>query len=317
MVEHLNVVVSLGLNICSSVGVILINKRLVFMEAGFTFGTLLTIIHFIVTFAGCVFFSYTGHFTPRATRVRGVLPLCLAFCGYVVFNNLSLLTNSVSVYQVSKLFCTPVIVGIERYVYGVRESRRTLVSLVPVVLGALLTVFTDAALSAWGVLWCVLAVASNSLYTVWGKTKQAELGLEPMQLLMYQAPISAALLIVFGLPCERLEHLATYTVTATTVWTVGLSCVFAFGVNFSFFLLARATSPLTVNVVGYFKTALVFVLGLLFVDQHASAKVLLGIATTLAGLALYTREKVREAERRVRDARETTVQKDKNNDDRV
>ncbi|RNF17784.1 uncharacterized protein Tco025E_04727 [Trypanosoma conorhini] len=282
---------SLLLNIVSSVGVIIINKRLVYIEAGFRFGTLLTVIHFIVSFLGCLFFARLHCFEVRPIPLSKVLPISLAFCGYVVFNNLSLLTNTVSVYQTSKILCTPLILWIEFAVYHRRESRRTLLSLVPICVGVAVTVYTDTKLNLMGTFWAVLAVFSNSLYTIWGKTKQLELGVTPMQLLVYQAPLSA-LILIFSLPIDGLGELFSYEVTFTTVWTIALSCLFAFGVNFSFFFFVGQTSPLTMNVVGYFKTALVFVGGFIFFSSETNGKTIAGVVCTLVGLALYTHSKL-------------------------
>ncbi|KPI85964.1 hypothetical protein ABL78_4966 [Leptomonas seymouri] len=282
---------SLLLNISSSIGVIVINKKLVFMEADFKFSTVLTIIHFIVTFAGCLFFAYVLRlFTPKELSIRQVMPISCAFCGYVVFNNLSLLTNSVSVYQVLKILCTPIIVGIERIHYGKRERLSTLVSLIPVCLGVAVTFYSDSDINFVGTFWAGLAIISNSLYTIWGKTKQQELNTQPMQLLLYQAPISAAMLL-FAIPLDGYDKLSAYTVSFTTVWAVLLSCVFAFGVNFSFFLFVGKTSPLTMNVVGYFKTSLVFLLDFMFVSSDITTQKVMGILLTLVGLAgyLYTK----------------------------
>jgi solute carrier family 35 protein E3 len=39
-------------------------------------------------------------FEPKAVRLLDVLPLALAFCGFVVFTNLSLTYNTVGFYQV-------------------------------------------------------------------------------------------------------------------------------------------------------------------------------------------------------------------------
>ncbi|KPA83343.1 hypothetical protein ABB37_02996 [Leptomonas pyrrhocoris] len=284
---------SLLLNITSSIGVIIVNKKLVFMEAGFRFSTVLTIIHFIMTFAGCVFFAYGLRlFTPRRLSIRQVLPISCAFCGYVVFNNLSLLTNSVSVYQVLKILCTPIIVGIERIYYGKREKASTLLSLIPVCLGVGVTFYSDSDVNFVGTMWAGLAIIANSLYTIWGKTKQQELNAQPMQLLIYQAPISAAMLLFAAVPLDGYDNLAAYSVSFTTVWTVLLSCVFAFGVNFSFFLFVGKTSPLTVNVVGYLKTSLVFFLDFIFVSADVSPQKVVGIFLTLVGLAGYSYTKM-------------------------
>jgi solute carrier family 35 protein E3 len=49
-----------------------------------------------------------GLFQPKELRVLDVLPLSLAFCGFVVFTNLSLTYNTVGFYQVggSRAHCS-------------------------------------------------------------------------------------------------------------------------------------------------------------------------------------------------------------------
>lgn len=284
--------ISLALNVCSSVGVIFINKRLVFMSAGFHFGTMLTIIHFIVTFIGCIMFAKMKFFEVKALNLWKVLPISLAFCGYVVFNNLSLLTNSVGVYQTSKILCTPVIVAVEYVAYHKRETRETLISLLPVCIGVFITVYTDNELNWIGSVWAILAIVSNSFYTIWGKTKQSELNVSPMQILTYQAPLSAAMLL-FATPIDGLSQLRAYTYTPFAVFAIGLSCVFAFGVNFSFFLFVGQTSPLTMNVVGYLKTCLVFIGGFVFFKSEMTLQNVAGVSITMLGLALYMQAKSR------------------------
>lgn len=284
--------ISLVLNVVSSVGVIFINKRLVFMAAHYPFGTALTIIHFIVSFAGCLMFARLGYFEIKKLELKRVVSISLAFCGYVVFNNMSLLTNSVAIYQISKILCTPVIVAIEYFHYGKSETRETLLSLVPVCAGIFIAVFTDPEMNAVGTFWALLAIVANSLYTIWGKTKTSELGVTPMQILTYQAPMSAAMLLLTLPLMDPIDKLIAYTYSPTSLFFIGLSCVFAFGVNFSFFLFVGQTSPLTMNVVGYLKTCLVFLGGFIFFDTQATLQNVTGIALTLFGLALYTKAKM-------------------------
>ena len=284
--------ISLLLNVVSSVGCIFINKRLVFMAAKFPFGTALTIIHFLVTFLGCLFFARLHYFELKRLDISRVLSISLAFCGYVAFNNMSLLTNSVGVYQISKIMCTPVIVSLEHFVYEQRQSREVILSLVPVCVGIFVTVYTDTDVNFVGSMWALLAIGANSLYTIWGKTKQNELGVSPMQILTYQAPLSGCILL-FLLPFFDPWHdLVKWEPTTNGVTFILLSCLFAFGVNFSFFLFVGQTSPLTMNVVGYLKTVLVFLGGFIFFDTQPTVQNVSGIAITLLGLALYSKAKM-------------------------
>ena len=47
-----------------------------------------------------------------------VVPLSLAFCGFVVFTNLSLQNNTVGTYQLAKALTTPTIVAIHTVFYN-------------------------------------------------------------------------------------------------------------------------------------------------------------------------------------------------------
>ena len=111
-------VLTLGLliNICSSICIVFLNKWL-YVHHGFPNMTL-TCIHFVTTFIGlrlCVAFNV---FKPKRLSVLKVVPLSLAFCGFVVFTNLSLQNNTVGTYQLAKALTTPVIVGIHTVFYN-------------------------------------------------------------------------------------------------------------------------------------------------------------------------------------------------------
>lgn len=285
------VALSLIVNILSSVAIVFVNKQLVFRRAGFTFGCILTIIHFIATFMGCIVLEKMGYVEKKRLRLRSIFTISCAFCGYVVFNNLSLLHNSVTVYQMSKIICTPVIVFIEYIKYKNKPQKSIIVSLIVVCFGSSITVGSDTSLSVIGTLFCVLAIASNSLYTVWGKSMQHDLGVKPLQLLMYQAPVSAIMLTICSPALDNVMSLLAYKYTLTTFWSILLSCIFAFGINFSFFVFVGKTSALTMNVVGYFKTAMVFVVGYFLSTTEATFLNVTGTSVTLVGLALYSRIK--------------------------
>jgi solute carrier family 35 protein E3 len=290
--DQFRVLMSLMFNVVSSVGVIFINKRLVFQAAGYHFPTALTIIHFVVCFIGCLGFARGGFFEWKTLPLSRVVGISLAFCGYVVFNNLSLLTNSVSVYQISKILVTPVLIALEFATSGKTQSWETLLSLVPVCLGIGITVYSDSELNYRGTFWALLAVVANAYYTMWGSTKQKELDVTPMQILSYQAPMSAVILC-FTLPIfEPWHELADFHYSGLAVTYIVLSCIFAFGVNFSFFLSVGKTSPLTINVLGYLKTCLVFVGGFVFFDTAATWQNILGISMAMFGFALYTKSKM-------------------------
>lgn len=227
-------------------------------------------------------------FSPANISIQQILPLAFAFCGYVVFNNISLVLNSVSFYQVMKILCTPIIIGIEYFIYNQPTHRNVMISLIPVLLGVFITVFTDLEMNLIGTIFAILAILANSVYTIFGKTKQKELNADSMQLLYMQSIISAIMLI-FTIPFfDDIQALVSFEWNIEAIFWIILSCCTAFMVNFSFFLLVGKTSPLTTNVVGYFKTCLVFIGGIFLFASNYTIQNIIGIILTLAGVLWYT-----------------------------
>ena len=122
----------LCLNIALSIGIVMINKS-IYTYYGFPNITM-TCIHFICTFIGMLICKWIGLFTPKSLPIGKMLPISLTFCGFVVFTNLSLQTNTVGTYQIMKCLTTPCIMVIQTYFYSRSFSRNvklTLVSLIP------------------------------------------------------------------------------------------------------------------------------------------------------------------------------------------
>ena len=119
----------LCLNIGLSIGIVMINKY-IYTTYGFPNITM-TCIHFICTTIGMLICKCTGIFTPKSLPIGKMLPISLTFCGFVVFTNLSLQTNTVGTYQIMKCLTTPCIMVIQTYFYSRSFStnvRLTLVS---------------------------------------------------------------------------------------------------------------------------------------------------------------------------------------------
>lgn len=72
-----------------------LDERRVFTTDRFNFGTTLTIIHFLTTTIGLEILARFGFFEKKHLSIPAVLPLSLAFSGFVVLTNLSLQFNSV------------------------------------------------------------------------------------------------------------------------------------------------------------------------------------------------------------------------------
>ena len=71
-------------------------------------------------------------------------------------------------------------------------------SLIPVFIGILLNSMYDLKFSPVGTFWALLGVLTTSVYQILVHQKQKELGLDSMQLLSYQAPMSSREYRYFG-----------------------------------------------------------------------------------------------------------------------
>jgi solute carrier family 35 protein E3 len=280
-------------NVASSISIILVNKS-VFDFLDFRFATTVTFIHFVCTFVGLLICWWLGMFQAKWVPFQHVMPLALSFCGFVVLTNLSLQYNSVGFYQIAKVGTTPTVVIIETIWFGKTFSTQTKLALLPVCLGVILTSATDVQFNLIGAFYAFFGVIVTSLYQIWVGSKQKELGLDSMQLLFNQAPVSAFLLL-FVIPFfDNLQDLRSYPYSFNSVSAILVTGVLAFCVNLSIFLVIGKTSAVTYNVVGYFKLALVVLGGFLIFQYEIVLSNLLGIALTLTGVVLYTHVKLQE-----------------------
>ena len=122
------VAVCLVLNIACSISIVLVNKK-VYTEFGFPNVTL-TCFHFVVTTIGLIICQQLNLFQPKRLPVLEMLPLALTFCGFVVFTNLSLETNTVGTYQLIKTMTTPCIMFIQTRYYAKTFSTRVKLTVV-------------------------------------------------------------------------------------------------------------------------------------------------------------------------------------------
>lgn len=276
----------LALNTFSSIGIVAVNKYV--FEQGFKYGTLLTMIHFIVTFIGLEICRNFGVFEMKKVSIMKVLPLSASFCGFVVLTNLSLVYNTIGFYQVMKVLTTPLLVIIQTLFYGETFSTKIKLSLGLTCVGVLITTITDTQANLPGTLIALSALLVTCMYQIWVGTKQKELECSGYQLLYWQAPLSAVMLIpvipLFDKNIDRLVELPP----SGTMMAILMSSLLAFLVNLSIFLVIGKTSPVTYNVLGHFKLSVIMTLGFVFFAAPIDPKNLMGIFVTLAGVFWYT-----------------------------
>ena len=110
-------------------------------------------------------------------------------------------------------------------------------------IGVVITVATDVQFNWVGTFFAAAGVAVTSLYQIWVGTGQQDLGVNSMQLLYYQAPISVFLLL-FVIPIvDDMQGLFNYEWSNSSLFGIFFSAVLAFFVNLSTFLIIGKTSP--------------------------------------------------------------------------
>ena len=280
----------MALNFCASVGIINVNK-LVFQQYAFKYSTLLTGIHFIFTFVGLLACNALGMFTIKLVPIRKVIPLCLAFVGFVVFNNLSLQYNSIGFYQLMKVLTTPAIVVIQYVAYSVHVHPKLIAALVPVCVGVALATSSDVEMNFWGTFHAGMGIVTTSFYQIWVKKEQQDLGLDSYQLLFLQSLPSAVMVFLLSLYYEKASGAGgwlEYDYTIPSLTAILGSSALAFLVNLSIFLVIGKTSPVAYNVLGHFKLCVILLSGFLFFHEDANMWKVVGTLLTLAGVIAYT-----------------------------
>eukprot|EP00127_Corallochytrium_limacisporum_P005307 Clim_evm38s202 gene=Clim_evmTU38s202 len=289
-------------NLLSSLSIVMVNKAC-FVSYGFNYPTVLTCVHFTVTAICLKVCAEMGVFKVKTVAIPEVLNLCVSFCGFVVLTNLSLRYNSVGFYQLAKVMTTPVIIAVQMYHYKKKFSREILLSLAPIIVGVILNGSFDIQLNLIGTFYAAAGVLSTSFYQIWVGTKQKDLDMTSMQLLYYQAPISALMLVVAAPFFDQIlgpEGLLNYQFTTGAVFTVLLSGLISFAVNLSIFMVIGKTSPVSYNVLGHFKLCVVLLGGWIVFQEQLNYVQMFGTAIALGGIFWYTHLKLQEQEREKR-----------------
>ncbi|XP_013068789.1 solute carrier family 35 member E3-like [Biomphalaria glabrata] len=282
------------INIFSSIVIVLLNKW-IYTKYNFPNITL-TCIHFVVTSLGLLICRHANIFQPKSLPFLSMIPIAISFCGFVVFTNLSLESNTVGTYQIIKTMTTPCIIFIQTYYYGRHFSTKVKLTLIPITIGVVLNSVYDVKFNIVGIIFAAVGVLITSLYQVLVGEKQHELQVNSMQLLYYQAPLSAFLLL-FVIPFfEPLDafHGVFFNWPFEALVAVFMSACVAFVVNLSIFWIIGNTSPVTYNMIGHLKFCLTLLGGFILFHDPIQILQLLGILTTVAGVLIYTHIKREE-----------------------
>ena len=239
LTEYIRVITGCGTNILSSIGIIFLNKY-IFSHCQIKTMTL-TAMQMAFTSLGLFICLKMKTFIRKSVPIIKVLPIAISFCAFVVFTNLSLEYNTIGTYQLFKVLTTPVVAYISWQFYKTYYSRLVILTLVPVIIGVCTHSVNDIKLTLLGTITASIGVISASLYQVWVGERLKELEMNSQQLLFYQAPLSAMLLVPFIFFMETLPSYESNDAQKTALTSLTASGIVAFIVNLSVYWVIKNT----------------------------------------------------------------------------
>jgi len=139
----------------------------------------------------------------------------------------------------------------------------------------------------------------TAYYQIALQARREALGLNAQQLLHNAMPLCTVVAIILipffdnvGLITPNAESLSQYPWNASVLFAIGASCLLSVGVNYAIVALIAATSAVTYNVVGHFKTVLILGASFVMLAYPMDGRNISGIAVALVGMALYTHAKL-------------------------
>ncbi|PNW72757.1 hypothetical protein CHLRE_15g641266v5 [Chlamydomonas reinhardtii] len=253
--------------------------------------------------AGMLVLSRSGFFTAKSLAAGAVAPLALGYVGYIILNNLSLQLNTVGFYQILKIAIAPTVMLLDFVLFRKMQTWRIMASVAVVCVGVTAATVTDhvAISNVVGLGVGLASVVVTALYQIWAGSKQKELQANSSQLLLAYTPQAIVLLSVMvpmlddlgmtppAAGAARGTHTVLgYPYNLASVSAIVISALLGILVSLSTFLVIGATSSLTYNIVGHFKTILILAGGCLLFGESMPWKRLAGIALTMCGIAWYT-----------------------------
>ncbi|KAM3414600.1 Solute carrier family 35 member E3 [Cercospora zeina] len=227
-------------------------------------------------------------FTPVRLPVSKVLPLSAFFAGFLILSNLSLATNPVGFYQLSKILTTPAVIAINFVLFGKRISKDRLLAVLVTCLGVALVSVESFRSNVVGTTIACAAFTTTACYQIWIGKKIVDLDVDAAQLLLNQSATAVCLLIPVSLVFDTMPDFSTIP-TETLMYLFGTGLIASF-LNLSQFMIIGRTSALTFNVVSNIKMLAILSLGWSSEGKVFSAMDIGGMILAFLGAWQYARE---------------------------
>eukprot|EP00798_Chlamydomonas_sp_ICE-L_P014735 gene14735-20780_t len=204
--------------------------------------------------------------------------------------NLSLLTNSVGFYQISKLCVIPFVCAVERLWIGKHFSWPVLASAGVVMSGVAVVTVSDVEVRPLGLIIAGTSVVLSGMQQILCAKMQSDLGLASHQLLANSAPAQGVILWMFGPYLDKAITGHSFMAYEWNIQAIGVlcaSCTLAILVNVSQFMCLGRFSAFTFQILGHAKTMLVLIIAWLFLGDTLSPRKALGMSLAILGMIMY------------------------------
>mmetsp|Transcript_2902 Transcript_2902/g.8175 ORF Transcript_2902/g.8175 Transcript_2902/m.8175 type:complete len:332 (-) Transcript_2902:1264-2259(-) len=284
------------LNVLSSVAIIFVNKKLMSPTGyGFGFATTLCAMHFatcaVVVRCATAFGLYKLPEKPPTVPFIELLVFVAMASASIASLNISLMVNSVGIYQIAKLLIIPFTCFLETLVFRTAHFTIPMLLAVGLVLSglAIITV-SDVTVQLGGLVWACASIVSSSFQQVFCGRLQRKHNISSHELLSKSAPLQALLLVACGPFIDKAVsqmwiHKYEYNVPALML--LFASCMVAVLVNTSQFFCLGRFSAVTFQVLGHLKTILVLVGGWTILKEAHSTRQIIGCVLSVFGMVLY------------------------------
>ncbi|PYI00552.1 integral membrane protein [Aspergillus sclerotiicarbonarius CBS 121057] len=293
----IRLVVWMTVNIIATVAIVFTNKSILsnasFRHSQVSFAA----YHFTITGLTLWLASrpFCGWFEPKHVSPYRILHLVAAMCIQVIFQNLALAYSSVIFHQLARLLLTPATALLNYTLFQSSIPKAAFLPLVLLCAGVGIVSYFDSLPSAHGndtttpegIFFALSGVCASALYTVLVGRYHKKLEMSSMQLLLNQAPASAAVLLCVVPWMETFPEVSS---VPGSLWvSILASGIFACLVNLSQFYIIDAAGPVTSTVIGQLKTCIIVGLGWVLSDHEIMRQSIAGILMALAGMSFRRR----------------------------
>ena len=157
--------------------------------------------------------------------------------------------------------------------------------------GVAIATVSDVSMNFLGTFWAVMGLVSTAFYQLQVSQRQKNLKVNALQLLHYQAPQAAGVVLVMTPFLDKVtgpDGLMSYEMTSSAFFSIAVACVLAFCVNLSTFLVIGRTNPVSYQVLGHFKLVVILSSGVLVFGEDSNVIRLSGMVMSLCGIIGYS-----------------------------